>query len=305
MTQNIRDIFEQNTLLIEQLDKAVICFRRQLNDKALSMVANSFDQIKHAVEAIIEDREYFNLVSTDSVLEMLTAILEAQKNRDYILLTDLLELQLISFLCGVQELIISKEEIVFDEDKYQDNIAVLIKKGIGFSELILEPINTAQLLKSGYRVEFTSSGRMTLAAENEGAKFYFHTNSKVKEEAYLLADYWSREEKLSYTLYGIGMGYHISELHELAPKAKIKIYEADLNVIMLACAFTDIKKLFEDDSVTLVYDPEFTKLKEELLNMPSEDMIYIHYPSYQNIRKKEGRKLLETYIPWSKTIEFC
>lgn len=294
MTQNIQSIFEHNIKLLGEMDKAVIYFREQQYDKALSLIADSIDEVKLIIEAIITDREYFNLVNTESMLEMLNGILDAKKNKDFILLADFLELQLINFLIGVQELIMSKEEILFEEDKYQENIKALTMNVKELEEKLVEPINTAKLVESGYRIEFTSCGRMTLAAENEGVSFYFHTNSKTQSEAFLLARYWYHKEKKLYIIYGFGMGYHIAELHSLAPEAEILVYESDINVIQLACAFTDVKGLLSEGRIKLVYDPELTLLQDRLVNLTEEELFLVHYPSYKNIRTQKGRDIMES-----------
>lgn len=287
------------------MDKSVYHFRGQECDKALEVMANSIDEVKFVIEAIISDREYFNLVNTESMLEMLTGILEAKKNMDFILLADLLELQLINFLIGVQELIISKEEIVFNEENYKENISLLMERGIGFPEELKEPINTSKLLESGYRVEFTSSGRMTLAGENEGTKFYFHTNSRIQAEAYLLAKSWYEKEKTKYILYGFGMGYHINELQAMAPGAEIEVYETDINVIQLACAFADVNELLHNERIKLIFDPNLKLLQNRVGALSTEEVFQVHYPSYKNLRSREDKEILETAIPWCKTIEGC
>lgn len=302
MTDSVKNIFHTNKRLLSDMDKAVYYFREQQYDKALHYVANSIDQINLVLESIITDREYFNLVDTDSMLEMLTGILAAQKNRDYILLADLLELQLINFLIGVQELIISKEEIMFNEDNYRDNINLLLERGIGFPEQVKEPMNTAKLLDNGYRVEFTSCGQMTLAAENDGSKFYFHTNSKVSLEAFLLARHWYQDNKQRYIIYGLGMGYHIHELIKLAPEAEIEIYEADQNIVQLACAFADMKELLQGDKIKLNYDPELRLLEKRIADLQPDEAFVVHYPSYKNIRSSEGKKLIDTKLSWSDVV---
>ncbi len=298
MTQNIRGIFEHNTVLLGKMDKAIYYFRKQQCDKALGLIADSIDEVNHIIEAIITDREYFNLVNTESIFEMLTGILDAKKNMDFILLADLLELQLMNFLLSVQELIINKEEILFDEERYQENISCVIEKADGNIELLQEPMNPTELLERGYRIEFTSSGLMTLAAENEGSKFYFHTNNKVQTEAFWLAKSWLREESDRYILYGLGMGYHINELLALAPKQEFEIYEADANVIRLACAFTDLKPILTEKRVRLIYDPDFELLSERVANLKNNESFRVHYPSYKNIRSQKGKAIVETGIPW-------
>lgn len=305
MTENIRSIFEHNMMLLGDMDKSVYYFREQQYDKALSFVANSIDQIKFIIEAIITDREYFNLVDTESMIEMLTGILEAKKNKDFVLLADLLELQLINFLIGVQELIISKEEITFNEENYKENIKLLFELGVGLPEQTKEPINPVKLLESGYRVEFTSGGQMTLAAENDGAKFYFHTNSRIQSEAFLLARHWYQRDVKKYILYGFGMGYHIKELQAMTIEAEIEIYEADRNVLQLACAFTDVKELLLNRQIKLIFDPTLELLKQRVASLEPEEVFLVHYPSYKNIRSSEAKEILEVALPWSKTIDAC
>ena len=303
MTENIRDIFDQNIKLLGDMDKAVFYFREQQYDIALSIVADSLDHIKFVLEGIVTNREYFNLAATDALLEMLTGILEAKKNKDFILLADLLELQLINFLVGVQELIIGKEEILFNEDNYKENIELLLKQGICFPEKTRDPINTAELLENGYRIEFTSCGQMTMAAENDGAKFYFHTNSKVREEAFILAKNWYQPDKKRYILYGLGMGYHIKELMTLAKEAELVVYEADLNVVQLACAFAEIRELLQQEKLWIIYDPELQLLKERVEAITSEEIFLVHYPSFLNVRNSEGKEVLKTAFPWYDLIE--
>lgn len=305
MTDSVRSIFEHNIVLLGDIDQAVYYFRVQQYDRALAIVADSIDSMKYVIEAIISDREYFNVVAMDSMMEMMTGILEAKKHKDFILLADLLELQMINFLIGVQELIISKEEIIFDEDNYRKTINLLLEKGEGFPDILLETINTGELLQKGYRVEFTSCGLMTLAAENAGETFYFHSNSRIRQEAFLLARQWYREDKKRYIIYGIGMGYHIRELLNMTADAEILIYEADLNVIRLACAFSDINILISNDRVSIIYDPHLELLRDRIKELTPEETFVAHYPSFQNIRGMEGKEVLQQAFPWSKTIEDC
>lgn len=303
MVRSIRDIFEHNIKLLGEMDQAIYYFREQQCDKALERMANSMDEVRLVIETIITDREYFHLVDTKSMLEMLSGILQAKKNRDFVLLADLLELQLMNFLIQVQELIISKEEIVFDEEIYRENIKKLLEYSDGLEGCLQEPLRTAHLLESGYRIEFTSSGLMTLAAENQGSTFYFHTNNKVCTEAFLLARRWYSPERKKYLVYGYGLGYHIGALHELAPDADITVYEADLNVIRLACAFSGRRGLLLNDRIKLIYDPDFARMSEQLKEQREAKALCVHYPSYRNVRNSRGRELLEAGIPWLKAWE--
>lgn len=303
LTDSIKNIFDHNIELLGDINKAISYFREQRHKEALTIVANSIDRIKSVIEAIVSDQEYFNLVATESMLEMLTGILNAKKNMDFILLADLLELQLLSFLVGVQELIISKEEMSFDEESYKQNLDRLITHGIGMDAQFKEPIDTEDLLNKGYRVEFTSSGLMTLATQNEGAKFYFHSNSLIQSEAFLLAKHWAQEDKKKYILYGFGMGYHVLALAKEAPLSEIEVYESDRNVLQLACAFADVKELIENDKIKIIYDPALENLKQRVGDISEEEAFLIHYPSYMNIKNSENKSLFNSEMSWLETIE--
>lgn len=300
MTDKIKLIFHKNIELLEHVDKAICYFREQEHDIALGIIADSMSLIRHSIEAIVNNKEYFNLVSTDSVMEMLSGVLEAYKMGDYILLADLLELQLVSFIIGVQELIISKEELIFNEESYHENLRVLKSSSSGLDDLLTEVIDPQNFLKEGYRVEFSSCGLMTLAARKGHDSFYFHTNGRIPTEAFMLARHWYNKKVKRYIIYGLGFGYHINELLSLSDDTEIIIYEEDLNVILLASAFTNLKDIFDTGRVKLVYDPKLQVLKSVLNNLQKEEEFYVHYPSFQNIRSEKGRKLLENHVSWSK-----
>lgn len=296
MKSNIMDIFNKNIMLLEKIDKSICYFREQQHDIALGIIADSMELIRHSIEAIITNREYLNLDEVESVNKMLGGILEAYRMGDYVLLADLLELQLVSFIIGVQELIISKEEVTFSEEICHENLSLIKENSLGLKELSLVSTDPQTLLKEGYRVEFSSCGLMTLAAKNGDNTFYFHTNSRISYEAFLLARHWYDKKVKRYIIYGLGFGYHINELLSLSKRSEIIIYEGDMNVILLACAFTRLKDIFDSGRVKLVYDPEFNKLEDRIKSLKKNEAFYVHYPSFQNIRNKKGSLLLKKYV---------
>lgn len=298
MKGNIMEIFNNNIALLEKTDKAICCFREQRHDIALGILADSMELIRHSIEAVITSKEYFNLAEVDSVNNMLGGILEAYRMKDYVLLADLLELQLDSFIIGVQELIISKEEVLFFEENYRENLSWLKDKCKGLADISLEAIDPQTLLKEGYRVEFSSCGLMTLAARNGNNTFYFHTNSRVSHEAYLLARRWYDKKVKRYVIYGLGFGYHIKELYSLAKGAEITVYEDDLNVILLAAIFARLQEMFSSGRVRLVYDPKLKELKDRIGSLKANEAFHVHYPSFLNVRSTEGKELLSGHVSW-------
>lgn len=326
MLEVVQKIFDQNIELLSQADKAIIYLREEEYETALSIVGEMADKINYIADAIIQNKQYFELVSTESIMEMLGGILEAKKNKDYVLLADLFELQLVNFICSVQQLIMMKEDILaYNELEYIRSISLLqqkIMKSVSdlsweeenkrndyvnkLTNLLEEELNPAYLLEQGYCVEFTSSGMMTLGAKDElGIKYYMHTNDKVWKEAFYLARKWYLKDTKAYIIYGHGLGYHIKELMDLSPEADIEIYESDMNILKLSCAFSRVTALLENPKVKLFYDPDYAKLSKRIQELDEMTKVCIHYPSLRNIKDSEAKEMLMDFIPWSRRVEEC
>ena len=323
MRENIRAIFEQNTELIRRTEIALQYYREQQYDKALGLTAQAIDQLRDISEAIFSDRAYFSAVSDASVAEMLEGLLQTKKKKDYVLLADLFEMQLLTFLYSIQELILNKEDYMeYDDAAYAARTARLKEKlsesirqyepdadaaerGVLNTNALLEmPIDPEQLLRDGYRVEFTSSGRMTVAIrDREGRDLYLHSNGNVSKEAFLLAKHWTEKRADTYIIYGLGMGYHIEELLYLSPDSKIEIYESDMNILKLSCAFSKIETLLQDAEVQLIYDPDGSRIRKRLKGRKRSEAVCVHYPSLRNVKDEALREVLSGYISWVKLIE--
>ncbi len=323
MRDNIRAIFEQNTELIRRTEIALQYYREQQYDKALGLTAQAIDQLRDISEAIFSDREYFAAVSDASVAEMLNGLLQTKKKKDYVLLADLFEMQLLTFLYSIQELILNKEDYMeYDDAAYAKRTALMKDKlaesirsyesnpdtakraSLNVNALFDTPLDPEQLLREGYRVEFTSSGRMTVAIQDrEGRDLYLHSNGNVSKEAFLLAKRWTQKPADTYIIYGLGMGYHIEEMLHLSPDSEIEIYEADMNILKLSCAFSKIENLLQDVGVRLIYDPDGTLIQKRLKERTRNEAVCVHYPSLRNVKEEELREVLSGYIPWVKLIE--
>lgn len=286
MTEQMKQMFYNNIELLDMTDKAVLCFREQNYLQALEYMPRLSEGMRSVLDGIISNPEYFELVSTDSLIEMLEGILEASRCTDYVLLADLLELQLSTLLCNVQELIMKKEETaVFDEEQYR--LRCLAMRGAmertngdtAVAEWLEQPLNPEELLEKGYRVEYTSCGLMTVAVGTEKGSRYLHSNHKVLQEAYLLARAWAKNGTETYLVKGFGMGYHIRELAKLAPHAKIEVYESDEEVLKLACAFAPVKELLEDERVSITYDPSGRIWSVRTEELDEKEKVCIHMPS--------------------------
>jgi len=232
-------------------------------------------------------------------------------------------MQLLTFLYSIQELILNKEDYMeYDDAAYGKRTTLLKEKlaesirsyeadpddaercSLNVNALLDAPIDPEQLLREGYRVEFTSSGRMTVAIRDRaGRDLYLHSNGNVSKEAFLLAKHWAEKPADTYIIYGLGMGYHIEELLYLSPDAKIEIYETDMNILKLSCAFSKIEALLQDMEVQLIYDPDGERIQKRLKGRTRNESVCVHYPSLRNVKDEGLREVLSGYIPWVKLIE--
>lgn len=326
MTEHIMEIFQQNKELLSALGQVVIFFRECDYEKALALVADTAEGIRTVTDAVVAEEQYFKNVSVESVAEMISGIVAAKKNRDYILLADLLELQVMRFLCNIQTFIIEREDFsAFDEGDYQKNLEALDRKLRRSTTLFVKDADERkqrysrilrlleadlypeQLLAQGYCVEFTSCGEMTAGVPDIwGNTIYLHTNHHVSQEAFLLARSWMVPGAKKYVVFGFGMGYVVKKLLELVESdVWVEVYENDMNLLKLACAFSDVGGFIADKRLRLVYDPDCTLIRKALKQKDGQTQVCIHYPSLCHLMGEENREMLLDYVPWARVIEQC
>ena len=287
MTAEINKLFQSNVELLDIVDKAVLYFREQDYPAALELMPQVSEKMRHMIDGIIGDKEYFELVSTDSLTEMLEGIVEASRAQDYVLLADLLELQLSTLLCNVQELIMKKEDYAFfSESMYMEQCAAMVEKlragGTLCPETLFEePLNPEELLEQGYRVEVTSCGLMTVAVGTDRGSVYLHSNHKIGMEAFLVARSFARQDADTYLVKGFGLGYHVAELAKQKPDAKIIVYESNGRILKLACAFSPLKKLLENERIFICYDEEGSAWHNRVEQVNDREAVCLHMPSVQ------------------------
>lgn len=336
MTEKIRKIFETNISLLGAVDKAVLFFREGRYEDALGIVGQSGEAINLVAESVLKDREYFGMVSIESVTQMLQGILEATQKGDYVLLADLYEMQLANFVGSIQEVILEQEQyLAYDDAKYRDNISSLKtvlremieerddlssdeqkRFRVNLNAKLDEPFDAEDLLKKGFTLELTTGGLMTITAPFRNDRIYLHSNYHTENEAFLLAKSWYEPKVDEYIVYGLGLGYHIEQLHRLAPQKRIIVYESDLNIFRLFCAFGGDCRILTEENIFFVYDEKLAVIDRKIKKckpMQSEgaQLLYegdneeitkvcVHYPSY---RRTKGCESLNKAVPWSSMIE--
>lgn len=299
MQDYIQRIFIRNSKILNYSDKTIIYFRQQNYDRGLYFSTKTIDIIIEVIEDIITNSYYFNedssVVDINHINQMLSGILEAQDNLDYIMLADLYELQLIPFILCLQDVIMNKEPLEYNKEQYKTNLKLIQNKDNKLYEL-LKQHSIDDIMDKGYSLEYTACGLPTLAMYDNEKKYYLHGNGQIQREAGILARDWFSEEKSEYIIYGLGLGYHIMELLDLNDTIEVKVFESDLNVVNLALAFSDMEKILNSDRVQLLYDPNFISLSKETQNISKDACYVIHYPSIRSIKDISIKTQLEDYF---------
>ena len=99
-----------------------------------------------------------------------------------------------------------------------------------------------------------------------------------------------------YIVYGLGLGYHITQLADLDDNITIEVYESDINIINLACMFADLKSIIMRPNVRLLYDPKYIRLINRITKLEDNEEFVLHYPSVRNIRDSRIKEELESYF---------
>jgi hypothetical protein len=300
MSVEISNIFKKNIEILNNMDKTIFYLNIQNYNAALSFYKKVIDDLMTVIEVLYNNKEYFNntttLVEQNTINNMLNDLTETIERNDFILLADLLEMQLTPYLIQIQEIIIRNEEFIYDGNLYNKNLNCIMNQNKDLGIRLQQMDKPLEILDYGYFLEYTSCGLFTLALTDESGKYYLHSNGQVLKQAGSMAREWFSESTSQYIIYGLGLGYHIKELYELDECIRIQVYESDLNIIALACAFTDLYKILTSGRVILIYDPDFSKLDHQVMKLNDDMKFILHYQSIRNIKNQTVKEKMEDYF---------
>lgn len=298
MIKLIREVYNEISELLYRTELVTYYFRRNNYDKALRISRTIIENISSLLNEVISGDTYLNnyIIETQVNFHMMFEnIMVAQETKDYILLADLYQLQLMNWLKGMQEIIISNEEIILNYSVMDSNLKWI---GANNQELkrLLQNCSYERIRKNGYELEFTSTGELTLLRRNDENQFYFHSNVSPKWEGFSLAEAWFDTEKDHYYIYGMGLGYAVLELLKYNQYIEVTIIESDINILSLACLVNDFSQFIHNNRLKIVYDPKFKKINNYLSNIKENEIFLVHAPSMVNIDNKDIREVIETYF---------
>lgn len=305
--QRIRNAVCQSTVITEQL--------RMYNLDAGVREYQSFLKSFQAVvgELLGDDGALAAMgigAEPDYIVEMMRGLLGAQEQKDYVLLADLLALQIQPFLQGLLEQLRLTEAEGLLPDHSAKNLAALSERdpalakrlsglgdagGSGDSGSIGSPDGSVQEAWRDLFVEETSVGYPTCRVERDGESFYLHSNQDPFAEARAWVRTLPDEQTAGYHVLGCGLGYHVLALYEeLRECYPVHVYEADLRMMRLALRFVDLEKALRSGLLIFHEDVQWRALSEAIAR-PGQKLC-IHYPTLRLMKDDRLRQGFEQFF---------
>ena len=249
MRNGIINNFSNNLILVNEIIKQ---FRRQDFHAALRKLNLFSKSLVETVQNFVNDESLQQYeIDMESFAAVLSGVLEAQEKEDYILVADLLELQIVPWLQQIQELLISEISLDIDNQLMMNNM-----EGLKKVDLALVGELEKQDISSEYVVEPTSSGLLTLQVTDGTGTYYFHSNNNPALEGNIFAEQYYSLDCSHYLGFGLGLGYHIKALLNKDDGLYIDIVEPDLSIIKVAATMTDMRWLYTNPRIRLIYDKD-------------------------------------------------
>lgn len=298
-----QEIYNKCILIQYWIQRVITACHNQNYDRAIRSFQTVIATLMPVLEAVFADMEFYNqemdLVNPQGISASLQDITNAQECRDYVLLADLLELQLKPFVASLQGAIRTYEGVDVDADVWESNLSLLGKSNPELKKKLEEyhqryEKETANGTWSGkHHLEMTNYGSFTLAGQDDQGVYYYHSNVDPRAEAMDFAKYYYDIEQDSYLIWGLGLIYHIREMFLLDNGITIRVFESDLDVIYHCFRANRFPRLLREFNFSLVYDPDFTQIVSALKN--AENLI-IHSPSLRHIENAGIREKMEQFF---------
>ena len=290
-----RDVFNKNQACLNEVPEIVSLLRRQMffrGNKLVGALIRNLgvisDYVANAQMEMLDNQEW---------MLILQAVLNAQQNKDYIMLADILEGDLLPFLQKIQMCLQNNGEVVIDE-YWEENIACI--KNVN-PDLYDEIMNDCAKMDedSGivqYEAMMAINGQPTLKVLVGEKEFCMHSTMNPEWEAKLLAESWMESGKSEFHIFGMGMGYHVKALLDADVCNRVTVLEHRIEPLFLALTYLDWRTFLEDGRLQIVYEPDMSLLMKNLKHGSEDDVFFLHYPSLQCVEQHEMKETLEDYF---------
>ncbi len=250
---------------------------------------NNIERFMNWMQEVSEGLLSNSLFAIDETyyLQVLSGIMEAQQQEDYVLFADLLQLQLRPLLLQCQAILVEQEQSGVPKDYFEQNCNCLKERLENASvKMLLQVLSDWINLRgeSSYKdvklqIEPTSVGAPTVLVQGSNCSRYFHSN----ENPYMAARRFASNVKdaKEYAIFGFGLGYHIEQLSIQQPDAMLTVYEPDIGMLANALIHRDLTWMLHYPKIQIVYDPDYVGFLDKI-GQPDVEVV-LHYPSLSMI----------------------
>lgn len=299
-----QQIYNTNVALQAIISQIVYACRIQNYDRVVRRFTDMTANLLQVLEAVFTDISYYNqeaeLINPEAVNASLQDILSAQENQDYVLLADLLELQLVPFLQSLQEAIRCYDARAAAPNVWERNMEALKNKDAVLWKQVMsyhtryEKENAEGVWQGAHHLEDTNSGAFTMAGQDKEGVYYYHSNVNPISEASDFARYYYSCASENYVVWGLGLGYHVREILRLDNGITLSVYESDMDVIYHCLMAVDMTDCLTCSGFSLIYDSSFTKMLLTLEQI--SDNFILHYPSLRHIKDEKIKEQMEMFF---------
>jgi hypothetical protein len=290
--------------MTDTVSKLVLDIEKCIDLLRVQDILNASSKIKVIIKGINNifeanaNSEYLDERDITDINEALKSVLDAQQNSDYVLLADILEMQLLPIFTEICQTLVADTcaagGLDYIEGEFFDKNLELLKDN-ELSSMIKE--NALRLKShpelSSYHAEATNLGVNTLKYESDTKSFYFHSNANPIKEGEAFANHYADDKYLDYLVFGFGMGYHVEALLKLDRRFKVAVIETNADVLALAFMHRDLAKILSDENFELIYATadevsDIIKAHENCALLP-------HYPSLMSLADSNLKDALIDY----------
>lgn len=283
---NIYDLNQQCLLWIPQI---VNNFRKQSFFTGSCIMRNLIS----ALDVLTEKLEILHETDFISILQ---AILQAQENRDYILLSDILECDLLPCLQNIQ-IKMQGEETQKAPDYWEKNMTELQEHAEDEYQELYKTLSSAPISSSDrYKQMFAINGQPTVKVKCQNKEILIHSSVNPEYQSQVWAEDVLKEIGREYVIYGMGLGYHIQALLKADDVCKVIVLENSIELLTEAFRDLDWVNYIKQKRVRIFYNSNAIKLMEKFSAKISGREFCIYYPSLCITEEESVRERLEDFF---------
>lgn len=286
-----KEIYLKNQECLTLIPEIILEFRKQYffmgSQKLIKLIAdlNVILQSVLGIERVQIDEHEMML--------LLNALADAQENRDYTLMADILEGDILPFLQNLQ-LQVQQLDLDFEQNFWDENMEALSHIDAFLYNTLCAGRNK-EIENGKYQKVIAINGQPILKVHMPEREFYMHSMSNPQVEGRILADTVFEAGCFDYIVFGMGMGYHVQALLKKNKQTRVTVLENEIIPLQYALEGIDWRSWLKTGRLKIIYNKDIASLTKNL-KQNREVGCLMHYPSIEKIDELQIRGVLERFF---------